>query len=75
MHQHNALWILLAILCTGCSGGHTQNQEKIRKQNAQAEYIRRRSCEKIYPEPALELVERENYPWEKEEKYTATTQN
>lgn len=75
MNQNRALLLLIAVLFTSCSGGHTQNQEKIRKQNAQAEYIRRRSFEKVYPEPALELVQRENYPWEKEEKHTATTRN
>ena len=65
MGQIGSLILMLAIL-SGCSGGHTQNQEKIRKQNAQAEYIRRRSHEKVYPEPALEIVEREAYPWEKD---------
>jgi hypothetical protein len=54
----------VVFLLAGCSGMEQSEQEKLRRMNAQGEFIHRSHSEHLYPLTTPEHRIREKYPWE-----------
>jgi hypothetical protein len=59
------VFLVFAVLFSGCSGLEQSEEEKLRRLNAKGEYIYRNSGEVLYPLKEPVHYTREPYPWEK----------
>lgn len=59
------VFLVCAVLFSGCSGLEQSEEEKLRRLNAKGEYIYRHSSEVLYPLKEPRHYVRDPYPWEK----------
>lgn len=61
----NSIALFIFLLC-GCSSSNDQEQQQLRKDNLQGEYIYRQQGESLFSYSTLEIVNFDPYPWEQQ---------